>query len=427
MNPLITTKPSIAELFQRDFELTAILERILASCELPTELSDKARQHYNEKTKHLKKCPLLSNYEVVIKPQGSMSIGTTVPPVSSKKKRKAGEFDVDLLIAIEAKENQMVPQNLLREIGAYLKLEYAKDLTPIRYGWQLDYAIEDRMHFDIVPAVRSFHEQKGMILAAPDRDKNEWKATNPEGYTKDFLALCEQLPLFERELVQCSNSAHGTLRKEAREPKVEKLPEPSPMKRPLQRVVQLTKRHRDTWFSKLPNDGLKRRPASIVVTTILWYAYQRYVANRQFASVYAIVIKLAESLTDSSILLRKEEGRKIRYDLPNPTLPDENLVAKWNLDENQQAVAEFFTWAEDYRKFIIALSQAEGRHVLQEKLSSCLGQDHVLPVFKADALAAAPGNAARSNLAYVPKLGITGLATIATALPLKAHTFHGIH
>lgn len=426
MNPIVTHRPTIEELFQRDVELTMLLDRILAQCELPPDLHKKAQEHYEEKAKHLKKCPLLSKFDVVIKPQGSMSYGTTVPPVSSKKKRNAGEFDVDLLIAIEAMKNQMIPNGLHSEIGTYLKKEYAKDMSPIRFGWQLDYAFEDRMHFDIVPAVRSYHLEMGTILAAGDWKENKWKDTNPEGYTKDFLALCEQLPIIEERLIAFSNSARAFNSKEAREPVVERLPAPTLLKRPLQRAVQLTKRHRDVWFSKRSNDGLKRRPASIVVTTILWYAYQRYVANRHFTSAYAAFIKLAESLADSSILLTKEIGGKIHYILPNPTLPEENLVEKWNKEEYKQDVSDFFVWAKEYSQFINALARAEGRHVLQNQLSSSLGDDQVLPIFKADALKAAPGNFERISLGYTPKIGITGLATSAATLPLKGHTYHGI-
>ncbi|MBK9989833.1 MAG: nucleotidyltransferase [Verrucomicrobia bacterium] len=197
--------------------MTSLLDRILAACELPQDLRQKAQKHYEEKAQHLKKCPLLSQYDVVIKAQGSASIGTTVPPVTKKR----GEFDVDLLIAIEAQSDQMVPNVLHKEIGAYLKIEYAKDLSRLRLGWQLDYAIEDRMHFDIVPAIRSIHPIKGRILAAPDWEKNEWKKTNPEAYTRDFLELCELLPIFDLGLIAACNSSEFSNRKQAREPKVE--------------------------------------------------------------------------------------------------------------------------------------------------------------------------------------------------------------
>ncbi|MBK9989834.1 MAG: hypothetical protein IPP19_03610 [Verrucomicrobia bacterium] len=164
-----------------------------------------------------------------------------------------------------------------------------------------------------------------------------------------------------------------------------------------------------------------------MVTTILWYAYQRYVAGRTFQSVYAIFIALADALTDHAILLQIEEHQGKRYILSNPTLPEENLVAKWNIEENKRDVAEFFAWASDYKKFIQALAKAEGRHVLQEQLTSGLGSEQVMPIFKADVEAVAPGSPSRPNFGYVPSLGILGIAAASSAIPLKAHTFHGTH
>jgi hypothetical protein len=134
---------------------------------------------------------------------------------------------------------------------------------------------------------------------------------------------------------------------------------------------------------------------------------------------------MAEALTDPHILPQMEEGEGKRYTLPNPTLPTENLVAKWNNPEKKRDVEEFFAWAEDYKKFIHSLAKMEGRHVIQEHLIDGLGAKHVLPVFKTQAEVVAPGQATRSSLKYIPTIGISAIPP-ARALSLTNHTFDGI-
>lgn len=420
MRSPITALPSPNETFHRDLALTSVLEKVLTQCDLPPELYRKAEQHYREKTDHLKQCPFLRRFEVVMKPQGSASIGTTVPPVQ----RKAGEFDVDLILAIEATSRDTQPRDLHRTIGEYLKLEYERELTAIRFGWQLDYALEDRMHFDIVPAIRWEHPREGRILAAPNWADREWKLTHPEGYTTEFLKQCDALPLFEEELLAIANSARSIEAYSAHTPKVEPLPAVSGIKKPLQRIVQLTKRHRDLWYSRRPGKALERRPASIVITTILWYAYARSVAGHSFNSVYAIFLRMAESLTDDRILLQLRDKDEVTYVLPNPTLHEENLVAKWNDPARARQVEEYFLWAKDYLAFIRALPEQRGRHHLQQVLTEGLGESPVSAAFSQETAALKPGASSRDQFGFSPGLGLLP-TVVASGAPLPPHTFHG--
>lgn len=420
MNPIITVKPSFEELRARDDALVSILERILAECDLPPDLYRRALDHYKEKTDYLKTCPVLCDYEVTLKPQGSTSTGTTVPPPTKRK----GDFDVDLLIAIEASRTHFSPRNLHSDIGVHLRKAYGKDLSRLRLGWQLNDAFEHRMHFDVVPAVRTHHAIHGNILSATVWEQNTWKETNPESYTARFNELAEKMPILESQLIACANSAEPMMNKRAHVPKVEQMPAFTPFKKPLQRIVQLTKRHRDMWFLGRPENGLDRKPASIVVTTILWYAYERYVIDRVFPNVTSILKVMASALTDEHILLRVPKHNGFEYLLPNPTLMDENLVGKWNKAENKRDVAEYFEWAKSYQGFIDALAKEEGRHFLNRRLTEGLGADYVQPVLEKVVAEVAPGAPSRPRFGYVPSIGIVA-ASAASAMPLPPHTNHG--
>lgn len=418
---MITTLPNREQLQARDDALVNVLYRILASCDLPKDLYDRAVAHYKEKTEYLKSCPALRRCEVVLKLQGSNATGTTTPPPTKKR----GEFDVDLLAAIEGRRSDFDPFELHRDIGNHLKLEYKKDLMPIRLGWMIDRAFEERLHFDIVPAVRISHPVQGPILSATVWKDRQWKDTNPEAYASRFLKLAEQEPIIESRLLLCAaNAKEATIQNRSYEPKVEAMPDHTYDKKLLQRVVQLTKRHRDLWFLKRPDHGLERRPASIVITTLMWYNYERYVANKSFPTLSAVLARMAAGLTDSAILLMEQTREGVKYTLPNPTLTEENLVAKWNDAANRRAVDEYFLWAKDYQLFIEALLKVEGRDRLSNQLTDALGVDYVRPVFDSITQAAAPQSPLRPDFGYKPGLGI--ITGISSAMALPAHTNHGI-
>lgn len=404
--------------FFRESTLLSVLETILAKCDLPDELHAKAQQHYDEKTEHLRECSFLSEFEVTLKPQGSSALLTVVPPVGGKN----GEFDVDLLIAIEESRQLFNPKHLHRQIGLYLKKEYEKEIKAIRFGWVLDYAFEDKMHFDVIPAVRENHDQEGKILLVPNWKENTWKRTNPEGYIRDYLTLCKELPVYEQQLINLANRDFSKSFNVAVEP----LPGPSPLKSPLQRMTQLAKRHRDIWYKRRQGDGLSRRPASIVLTSILWYGYARSVAKKRFESLFSVLTVLADSLDDSRILIRTEEQNgKIHYVLPNPSLPEENLVTKWNSRDKEHEVREYFEWVNDFRSFVRNLNKVEGRHKIQEHLGSGLGEERVKEVFRDSLQPVAPGSLGRVSSLFVPGLGVTSARGASGGLPLSNHTFHG--
>jgi hypothetical protein len=143
-----------------------------------------------------------------------------------------------------------------------------------------------------------------------------------------------------------------------------------------------------------------------------------------FPTVTSVLQVMASALTDESILLRVPKGSGFEYLLPNPTLTGENLVGKWNKAENRREVAEYFEWAKSYQVFIDALVKAEGRHLLNRRLTEGLGTDYVQPILEKVAAEVAPGAPTRPSFGYVPSIGIV-TASASSAMSLPPHTNHG--
>jgi hypothetical protein len=419
MNTLVTS-PSWELTLRRHRALSGLLELILRHCELPPELAAKAQQHYAEKTAQLKACTWLRQFPLTLKPQGSAAYGTTVAPL----RRKFGEFDVDLLLALEVADSLVGSAELHRRVGERLRLEFARVLSAIRLGWTLDYAERDRFHFDVIPVVQWRHPSGLMMRAATDWKSAKWQATNPEAFVERFLKAGELLPYIDDPDYRALNDGVRALANSAREPRVDPLPENTLLKSPLQRMTQLTKRYRDVWSSR--RGILDRRTPSIVVTTLIWRAYERHITNGSvFPTVFSVLHKLAEKLDDPAVLIvtAKPDGKK-HYTLFNPTVPDENLVRRWNEPGRESEAGEFYAWTADFRKFLVQLEQAEGRNQLDPLLLENLGAESVTPVLRNVAAAMRPSRD-RLSLGFSPSFGIATAAT-AGAVSLRGHTYHGI-
>lgn len=416
MSIIEITEP-LADVMRRHRSLTGIIERLMRRCELSAEDQANVRRHYREKTEQLQGCPWLRQFDLNLAPQGSASLGTSVAPLA----RKHSEHDVDLVLRVSAPEGVFDPVTLHRRVGERLRAEYEEILSPIRFGWTLDYAEAERFHFDVVAAIPWLHSSGEPMAAAANRDINRWQPTNPAGYAQKFLALAAILPRLEdveyqelleekRALVNCSSVT------------VETLPEDTLLKLPLQRGTQLTKRFRDVWFSR--RNRLKQRTPSIVVTTMIWRAYERHVVGKTFTSMFAVLETLARHLDDPAVLAVRQMGNGEReYCLLNPTVPDENLVARWNQRERQGEADEYFSWVKDYRAFITALGNAEGFHRLEPLLLESVGGPETAPVLREISAAMRP-SLHRAPIFHHPRVGLTS-AAISAAASVRAHTYDG--
>lgn len=101
------------------------------------------------------------------------------------------------------------------------------------------------------------------------------------------------------------------------------------IKTPLQRVVQLLKRHRDIMFA---DDDSGNKPISIIITTIAATLYQEE---------DNIVDAMTNILLEAPEWINRNKKNDIYY-IENPSYPGENFADKWNT--HPERATAFFNW-----------------------------------------------------------------------------------
>ena len=154
-----------------------------------------------------------------------------------------------------------------------------------------------------------------------EQDTYRYVGSNPSGYTDWFYSRCQIRwdALFEQY------SRDNNLRLD--EAEVERL-DRHKVKTPLQKAIQLLKRHRDIMFKDHPSD----KPISIIITTL---------AARLYNNEDNIVDTLISFLNGAEQYIndQKVDGA---YHIDNPSYPGENFADKWNKHPEKAQV--FFQW-----------------------------------------------------------------------------------
>ena len=281
----------------------------------------------------------VSNFSPKIYTQGSFAIGTVVRPLS-----EADEFDIDMVCELQRKRENVTQKMVYDDVGAevegYVESQnFKKDAKPWEKCWTIEYSDDDyTFRVDIVPCLpdspsrdRLIKEAKlsanlaetAIILTDTDHEGFErivydWERGNPKGYAEWFK---------DRMRVRLNEA------KEARAKMVKLAAEDIPtysVRTPLQRAIQIIKRHRDTHFEKRDH-----RTSSIVLTTLAAWAYQN--EGNIVDAMETIVSEL-----DSSVGWNGYE-----YRISNPVDPEENFAKQWN--ENPGYANAFSDWLQQLR------------------------------------------------------------------------------
>jgi hypothetical protein len=157
--------------------------------------------------------------------------------------------------------------------------------------------------------------------------------------------------------------------------KVEDVPDQL-IRTPLQRVVQIMKRHRDMRF----NGNSKFAPISMIMTTLAAHLYNN--ESDVLSALTNIVSQLDEhavlmnhrlmvndSLFKRGLIKRSPEGS---WYIANPTNPQENFADRWHEDGDERAKA-FFQWVAWLKQDFLALTQYDN-NTIKLKLETCLGR-----------------------------------------------------
>jgi hypothetical protein len=294
--------------------------------------------------------------------QGSFRLGTVVRPIRDGKE---SDYDIDLVCELQAQKPLCAPRGVKSVVGDRLKENaiYNRMLDPEgRRCWTLDYSEDDGIgfHMDVLPSVPEGKNEVGEIarMGVPQSFASSsiaithkegevnylWKPSNPEGYAEWFERIKQ--PIYERvraaekkALFESNRGLFAT---------ADAVPDQL-VRTPLQRVIQLLKRHRDMRFVGHAWEDAK--PISMIITTLAARLYRsesdvysalNNIVERldEHAQLLKPVYGLSESLASHRLIERKSDGK---WYIPNPVNPAENFADRWHENDHCKARA-FFLW-----------------------------------------------------------------------------------
>ncbi|MFP5040300.1 SMODS domain-containing nucleotidyltransferase [Parasediminibacterium sp. JCM 36343] len=322
----------------------------------------------------------LAPYEPVISPQGSFRLGTMIKPINEND-----DLDIDLVCELQGKKESWTQADLKKVVGDRLKAHKGYEAMLDKEGrrcWTLEYAEASNYHMDILPSIvcvgyRLQLEKVFSSLSASASDMNSiairitdnkrynylnesnpdnWLKSNPFGYAKWFFNRAE-IPSIR--LFSAKNS-------------VNPVPSYETNKLPLQRVVQILKRHRDMMFN-----GADDKPISIIITTLAAKAYNK---QTNIIDTLRDVINLMDSPKLIEERYDAEKGRMVKW-IGNPVNDEENFADKWA--ENPQKQINFYKWLATVKIDVqnIVNQKEKGLQYISESFQRPFGKEIVTKVF----------------------------------------------
>ncbi|RLD85511.1 MAG: nucleotidyltransferase [Bacteroidetes bacterium] len=355
-------------------QFSNILEELGKSLDITEEQHKKAVKSYEFVGNWLAADDsLLARYKPEILPQGSFMLGTMIKPVVEDD-----ELDIDLVCRLEGKQPYWTQYDLKQKVGDRLKEHGTiKDLLKIPDGrrcWTLDY--KGDFHMDVLPSIVSsgyrmvlekafastgWADFSSLEIRITDKKRKDyrtetlperWLKSNPFGYGIWF-AQKASLSLEKRVLLSKA---------------VQPVPAYQKEKLPLQRVVQILKRHRDMWA-----DGDEHKPISIIITTLAGKAYRKETSIIE--ALINVVNSMENYIEDRYV---PELGKTIKW-IANPVNEEENFADKWV--EVPQKQTNFYKWLEQVKADINKMTQRRGLQMIQESLEKPFGENVVRKAF----------------------------------------------
>ena len=276
----------------------------------------------------------LALYAPEVYPQGSMLLGTTVRPDGRS------EYDLDLVCQLHYCAHQP-PLTIYDWVYGRMAANgtYREMLEKLKRCLRLNYTGD--FHLDILPACPNDRIGNGSIIV-PDRKLECWMHSNSKGFAAWFFERCRLRDELAERMLKGS---------------VEPLPSavPSEFKFPLQRIVQLMKRHRDIYFH-----GGRDIARSVILTTL---AGSFYMGQRSLSLALEGVL--------DKIHLALEAHPEVPRIL-NPVHACENFADTWD----QEKYEKFNSYIRNFRrglKSALHPTVTEDRQGL-EKTSESLGE-----------------------------------------------------
>ena len=344
--------------------------------------------------------------DIAIYPQGSFRLGTVVRPLRDGVE---ASYDIDLVSEFPIDRYKVDPCTIktmtgdrLREHGIYRKLLDEEG----KRCWTLEYAEQDGVgfHLDVLPCVPDprMHFNTSIAITNKNGDTYDWSASNPKGYGLWFdgqnqsafgIVVNEQ----KRELQARASEIFA---------RVDDVPDQL-VRTPLQRAIQLMKRHRDVKFNNTNENRFA--PISIIMTTLAAQLYSN--ESDVFTALRGIVQKLHahtvlmddgivdKTIVPQSLIQRTSDGG---WYIGNPVNAEENFADRWHEDDHARAKA-FFLWVAELKEDLLEILDEERSDVLRKHLIGALGA--AVTASHLDLLAPA-----EASVVSAPKIHISGAA-----------------
>ena len=325
-------------------QLDRIMAAIADALDIPDHVYEDATIKYEDVGDHLgaDDSPL-NAYSPEIYVQGSFRLGTIVRPLDQD-----GEYDIDQVCRLTIEKPNITQSELKEKIGDRLseREDFRLILEESRRCWTLKYPQERAMpafHLDILPSIPNEERPPSGILLS-DKELRLWQKSNPVAYAEWFKE--RMAVVFEKKAAVLAESMSAN---------IEDVPEWR-VKTPLQRSIQILKRHRDNYFSSDSDD----RPVSIIITTLAGHAYKS--EENVFDALHSIVKRMPNFI----------ENRDGIWWVENPVDEDENFVDKWN--EYPERREAFLRWLKRVEEDFTHVSKAESLQEGVELLVGSIGE-----------------------------------------------------
>lgn len=307
-------------------ELSALLKGIAEALDIPEYRYSQAESRYQSIGQWLsREGSVVATYSPQIYPQGSFRLGTVIKPFG-----KEDDYDIDLVCELRLSKGKLSQSELKELVGKEIK-SYAhgtnmnSEPEEGKRCWTLNYADGAQFHLDILPAIpdgESFKlllESKGHTsswsehaIAITDNTLDnyhyinwEWPRSNPKGYAEWF-----------RSRMRTQFDLQKMIFAESTRARVEEVPDYK-IKTPLQRAIQLLKRHRDIMFKDQDD-----KPISIIISTLAGLSY-----NNE-ADLLEALVSIVNGMP------RHVQNLGGVAWVTNPVNPLENFADKWEPNNN---------------------------------------------------------------------------------------------
>jgi len=353
-----------------------IIKEVASAIDIPDTASERAEARYKDLGEWFGRndahCHAFNPH---IYSQGSFRLGTVIRPVDDD-----GEYDLDMgcRLRLGITKKTHTQQQLKELVGLDLE-EYrtARGIQEKRKEkprcWRLIYADKLRFHLDTVPSIPETSERRRLIHEAIVRSgaddalalrvanltgaitdnrrwnygniDDNWLLSNSEGFALWFESRMRQARMLMESLAQ-----------QARAAKVDELPSYR-WKTPLQRSVQLLKRHRDIFFS----DDQDGKPASVIITTLSARAYQ---GEAEVADALETILASMGDFINPTF-----------PHVPNPVNPAEDFADKWRdpAAHHHNLEAKFRQWMHQAQIYFETIGKQRKPELIVEMANNKLG------------------------------------------------------